>query len=111
MAPPLAAGNVVWVEFDPVMGSEQAGRRPALVLTDTIYHEISGRVVVCPISSTGELWPFNVPLIAGMKTQGFVLVDQVRAVHRASRVFRFIEQAPADVLFRVRERLTALIGN
>lgn len=70
MAPPLAAGSIVWVEFDPVMGSEQTGRRPALVLTDAIYHEIAGRVIVCPISSTGERWPFNVALVAGMETRG-----------------------------------------
>jgi mRNA interferase MazF len=106
----LAVGDIVWVEFDPVMGTEQAGRRPALVLSDQIYHEVSSRVIVCPISSTGKLWPFNVPLSPGMKTRGFVLVDQVRAVHRASRVFHFIETAPPRLLSDVRATLGALIG-
>jgi mRNA interferase MazF len=52
------AGDVAWVEFDPVLGAEQAGRRPALVVSEREYHEISSRALVCPITSRARPWPF-----------------------------------------------------
>jgi mRNA interferase MazF len=104
------AGDIAWVEFDPVRGTEQAGRRPAIVLTTVGYHQRSGRAVVCPISSTEAIWAFNVALPAGMKTIGSVLVDQVRTIERSERLFDIIERAPLQVLADVRGRLAALLG-
>ncbi|TDR89062.1 type II toxin-antitoxin system PemK/MazF family toxin [Enterovirga rhinocerotis] len=104
------AGDVIWVELDPVLGTEQAGRRPALVLSDEPYHAVSTRAVICPISNRGRGWPFEVPLPPEMKTKGVVLVDQVRAVHQASRLFAFVEAVPASVLAEVRGRLAGLVG-
>jgi len=106
----LDAGDVVWVELDPVKGTEQAGRRPALVLSDALYHEVSERAVVCPISKTERNWPFDVPLSASMQTEGVVMVDQIRTIHRRLRLFGTIEAAPPDLLARVREVLAALVG-
>jgi len=103
-------GDIVWVEFDPVLGSEQAKRRPALVLTDESYHQRSPRAVVCPISSVPRTWPFNVSLPEGLKTKGAVLVDQVRTIHRTERMFRTIERAPMNVVTAVRANLAALVG-
>ena len=62
------AGDIAWVEFDPVKGTEQAGRRPALFLTDRAYHENSRSALVCPITSNLHRWPFNVALPPGLKT-------------------------------------------
>lgn len=104
------AGDIFWVELDPVIGSEQAGRRPALVLSDRIYHEASRRAVICPITSMSREWPFNVPIPQGLRTTGVVLVDQVRAVERSGRVFDFIEKAPVVLLAEVQGRLSALLG-
>ena len=104
------AGHVVWVEFDPVLGTEQAGRRPALVLSSRSYHERSGRALVCPISSRAKAWAFDVPLPAGLRTSGAVLVDQVRMIHRPSRLFRIIERVPDEVLATVRGILSTLAG-
>jgi len=89
----LRAGDIAWVELGPVRGGEQDGRRPALFLSDSDYHEISRRAVVCPISSTERPWPFHVPLPAGLATTGFVLVDQIRTIGRTERMFDFIEHA------------------
>ena len=102
-------GDVAWVEFDPVMGTEQAGRRPALVLSDRTYHELSRRAVVCPISTRARPWAFNVPLPSGMITVGTVLVDQIRTIDRAQRMFKVIERAPDAVVADVRGRLAALL--
>jgi mRNA interferase MazF len=103
-------GDIVWVELDPVAGTEQAGRRPALVLSHESYHGKSTRAVVCPISSKSRGWPFEVPVTTGLKTTGVVLVDQVRTIHRASRMFDFVEIAPQILLDEVRGRLCALLG-
>jgi mRNA interferase MazF len=104
------AGDIAWVDLDPVKGTEQAGRRPALVLTSLGYHQRSRRAIICPISSNERPWAFNVPLPAGLKTRGAVLVDQVRAVERADRVFDLIERAPETLLNEVRGRLAALVA-
>jgi mRNA interferase MazF len=107
---PLDAGDIAWVELDPVRGTEQAGRRPAMVLTSAGYHQRSGRAIVCPISSAGANWAFNVALPAGMKTYGSVLVDQVRTIERSERMFDIVERASPEVLADVRGRLAALLG-
>jgi mRNA interferase MazF len=104
------AGDIVWVDFDPVRGTEQAGRRPAIVLTSRFYHEESNRSLVCPITRTLREWPTDVVLPAGLKTQGVVLIDQIRTVDRRHRMFGLIERVPADVLAAVRLHLAALLG-
>ena len=104
------AGDVAWVELGPVRGSEQDGRRLALLLSVSEYHEVSGRAVICPISSTERPWPFNVPLPEGLATTGVVLIDQIRTIDRAERMFDFIEHVPEEVLSKVRDRVAALLG-
>ena len=103
-------GDIAWVELDPVKGGEQAGRRPALIVSDRLYHEVSRRALICPISRTDRPWPFNVPLPGGLKTDGAVLVDQIRAIDRNARMFDIIERAPTKVVAEVRGRLAALLG-
>lgn len=105
-----SAGEVAWVEFDPVLGTEQAGRRPALVLSDRSYHELSSRALVCPISTRARAWPFDVPLPAGLRVQGVILVDQVRMIHRPSRLFEVIDTVPDGTLGQVRGVVVTLAG-
>lgn len=104
------AGDIAWIEFEPVLGTEQAGRRPGLIVTALIYHEQSPRAVVCPITSNAREWPFNVPLPNGLKARGVVLVDQVRTVDRARRVFDVIDRVPPEVMDEVRAKLAVLVG-
>ncbi|MEI9803490.1 MAG: type II toxin-antitoxin system PemK/MazF family toxin [Pseudolabrys sp.] len=92
------------------MGTEQAGRRPALVLTPSDYHARSRRSVVCPITSNSRAWPWNVLLPRGLQTEGFVLVDQVRTIDREQRMFGLIEHAPEDVIGEVLGKLATLFG-
>jgi mRNA interferase MazF len=105
----LDAGDVVWVDFDPALG-EQAGRRPALILTDQDFNSLYPRSVVCPITRNLAPWPTKVLLPSEMRTKGSVLADQPRTVHRSERGFRFIERAPDEVLADVRAILAALLG-
>ncbi|MCD0419533.1 type II toxin-antitoxin system PemK/MazF family toxin [Rubrivivax sp. JA1024] len=103
-------GDVAWVEFDPVLGTEQGRRRPSLILTPRLYHERSSRAIVCPITSKVGDWPFNVALPEGMRTRGAVQIDQIRTIHRSSRMLRIVERAPDSLLEEVRARLGTLLG-
>lgn len=103
-------GDIAWVDFDPVRGTEQAGRRPGLVLTPRGYHEQSRRAVVCPITSNARAWPFNVNLPEGLRTEGVVLVDQLRVIDRPQRMFAIVERVPDQLLVEVRAKLAALLG-
>lgn len=104
------AGDIVWTDLDPVVGTEQGGRRPAIVLTDRAFNLRDRRSVVCPITQNLTPWPTKVVLPAGMQTRGAVLVDQIRNVHRDLRGFRFIEHAPDEVLADVRAILGSILG-
>lgn len=106
----LRAGDVVWVVFDPVIGTEQGGRRPAIVLSNASYNALYPRSVVCPISRNPTHWPTKVLLPEGMKIRGSILADQPRTVHREGRSFRFIEHAPEEVLAQVREIVGSILG-
>jgi len=104
------AGDIAWVEFNPVRATEQAGRRPALILTPQAYHQRSPRALVCPITSNLRPWAFKIMLPEGLKTTGAVLVDQLRAIDRTERMFTIIERAPSELVVEVVRRLGALFG-
>ena len=103
-------GDIVWVELDPVRGSEQAGTRPALVVSETIYNRTSHHSIVCPITRNLAEWPTKVPLPDGLPIRGAILLDQIRSLDRRQRGFRLICKAPPDLVFEVRRRLGALLG-
>jgi len=104
------AGDIFWAELDPVLGSEQAGRRPVLVISPRTLHEVSRRALVCPITSRRFAWTTTVALPEGMRVSGSVLADQLRSVDRAARIHDFIEQAPDSVLAEVRGKLGPILG-
>jgi mRNA interferase MazF len=96
--------------LDPVKGTEQSGRRPAIVLTNAGFNARYARSIICPITGNLTPWPTKVLLPEGMKTRGAVLADQPRTVHRSERGFRYIERAPDEVLADVRAIVGALLG-
>ena len=104
------AGDLVWVDFNPQAGHEQAGQRPALVLTPRIYHERTNLAVVCPITSNVSPYPFKVVLPDGLPIAGAVLADQVKSIDRQARRLRVAGRAPSDVVAEVQAKLAALLG-
>ena len=102
-------GDVVWLEFNPQAGSEQAGRRPALVISPGSYNRKVGLAIVCPVTSRVKGYPFEVELPRGFEIQGAILCDQVKnldwRVRRATRV----GAVPDDVMQDVTARILALI--
>ncbi len=105
----LTAGDVVVVNLDPIRGSEQSGIRPALVISNVLMHEVSKRIVVCPITRNMTPWPTKIPIPDGFKTQGMVLADQVRSLDYEERVLRQIETLPTDFVTLVRSYVGRLL--
>ncbi|MBX9989337.1 type II toxin-antitoxin system PemK/MazF family toxin [Phreatobacter oligotrophus] len=108
--PLIHAGDVYWVDFDPTKGSEQAGARPALVISDVAYNRRSDLVIVCPITRNTRPWPTKIVMVDEPDIEGAVLVDQVRSLHRASRGFRFAGRVSPELLSAVRAKLFEIIG-
>jgi len=105
-----APGSIILMDFSPVLGTEQGGQRPALVVSEREMHEMTRRAIVCPITRNTQPWPTKVFLPPGLAAEGAVLVDQVRSVDRGERILRQLGQAPDGVLLEVRRKLAALLG-
>ena len=104
------AGDLVWVNFNPQAGHEQAGHRPALILSPRIYHEKTSLAVLCPITSNTKPYPFKVMLPDNLPISGAVLADQVKSIDRDARQLKVAGSAPWSVLLEVQAKLAALIG-
>ena len=103
------AGDIVWLDFDPQVGREQAKRRPALVLTDRAYNRASGLVVVCPLTSKQKPYPFALPVVVD-KVEGSVLVDHLKSLDWKARGASFCMKADSALLNKVRVYLGVLLN-
>jgi mRNA interferase MazF len=103
-------GDLVWVDFDPQAGREQAGRRPALVLSPRAYHECAPFAIVCPITSKAKGYPFEVALPPGLAVGGVVLADQVKSLDRRIRQIDTIGKAPTETVVVVLAKVAPLFG-
>jgi mRNA interferase MazF len=102
-------GDLVWLVFDPRVGHEQSGRRPALVLSPRTYNRRVGLALVCPVTSHVKGYPFEVPLPAGLPVDGCILADQLKSLDWRERQARRIAPIPRDVLDEVLARIFALL--
>ena len=103
-------GDVVILNFNPQLGREQAGRRPALVLSPGTYNERVGLAIVCPITNQVKGYPFEVPIPAGLDVTGVILADHIRSVDWRVRNIRVIHQLPQSTVEDTLRKLDALIG-
>lgn len=103
------AGDIVWIDFDPQAGHEQAKRRPGLVLTPASYNRASQLAIVCPLTSVRKPYPFAIPTVVVGK-EGAVLADQARSMDWQSRRAAFLEKASPALLKTVRTYLAVLLG-
>jgi len=99
-------GDIVTLDFDPQPGHEQAGRRPALVVSNNGYHKYTNNLaMVCPITNTLTVFPLHVPLDSRTKTTGTVMCEQLKALDLSARRPEFREKLPEDLLKEVLERI------
>jgi mRNA interferase MazF len=102
-------GDAVWLQVNPQAGHEQAGRRPALVLSPAAYNGKVGLAVLCPITSQSKGYPFEVA-ISTRKLTGVVLSDQVKSLDWRVRHAEMIERVPDAVVRDVLAKLSALLA-
>lgn len=103
-------GDIVLLHFNPQRGREQAGRRPALVLSPYAYNAKVGLAILCPITRHVKGYPLEVPLPRGMKTKGVVLADHVKSLDWQAREGCIVERVPSPVLTDVLAKLALLLA-
>lgn len=101
-------GDIVWADFDPQKGHEQAHRRPALVVSPRSYNEKTGLIIACPITSKRKGYMFEVSLDSG-KMKGVILADQIRSLDCHARRIIFIQKLGIDIVAEVRKSIMELL--
>lgn len=101
-------GDIIKLSFSPQMGREQAGYRPALVISPKPYNRISHFVLACPITNQIKGWRFEVILTDTMKTSGVILSDQIRVLDYSVRGAKFVEKATASVVEETLAKIATL---
>jgi mRNA interferase MazF len=102
-------GDLVWISFTPQAGHEQAGRRPAVVLSPKVYNQKVGLAIFCPITNQIKGYPFEVILPQEAGVTGVVLSDQVKSLDWRVRKAEFIEALPEEVITEVLTKLGLLL--
>ncbi len=102
-------GDIVWLTFNPQAGSEQAGRRPAIVLSPASYNGRVGLAIFCPITGQRKGYPFEIVLPDAILVTGVILSDQVKNLDWRSRQAEFVCHAPEEVTIEVLQKVSTLI--
>ncbi|HEY0777127.1 MAG TPA: endoribonuclease MazF [Gemmatirosa sp.] len=112
-APPAAPdrGDVVWLDFDPQAGHEQAGRRPAVVVSPASYNRATGLALCCPVTTRVKGYPFEVPVPDGLEVAGVVLADQLKSLDWRGRRAATFARLPLPVIGAVLVRARALLAD
>jgi len=104
------AGDLIWTDFDPERGREQAGRRPALVISPSGFTAHTGLAIVCPVTSRVRPFPTSVVLPSGLPVSGEILTSHVRSIDTLARPIRYAgATVPASVAQSVRIRVQTFI--
>ena len=102
-------GHIVWLRFHPQAGHEQAGHRPAVVISPQQYNRRVGLALVCPVTSQVKGYPFEVVLPPGLKAQGAILSDQLKSLDWRARKARYVCAIPGEVLDETVAKILALV--
>ena len=103
-------GDLIWIEFNPQAGHEQAGLRPALVISPISYNGAVGLALMCPITSKVKGYPFEVVLSKKFKISGAILSDQIKNLDWRIRKAKYISRASAEIVKEVIEKIRAVIA-
>ena len=103
-------GDIIWMDFNPQTGHEQAGRRPALVISNSKFNATGALTMVCPITNTRTRHAIRPELPETMHTKGCVLCDHARFVDLTARNASFHEKAPVKLVQTVLDILQILLS-
>lgn len=104
------AGDLIWTDFDPRVGREQSGRRPALVVSPAEFSQATEFAIVCPITSRVRPFGTSVVLPPGLAVSGEILASHMRSIDTLARPVSYAGKVPAAILDDVRSKLSALLG-
>jgi mRNA interferase MazF len=104
-----ARGDLIWLQFNPQVGHEQAGHRPAVVISPAAYNRRVGLALCCPVTSQVKGYPFEVLLPQRLGIEGAILADQIKSLDWRVRKARRIGALPADVLEEAVGKILALV--
>jgi mRNA interferase MazF len=102
-------GDAVWLNFNPITGHEQSGRRPAVVVSPKSYNKKVGLGLFCPITSQIKGYPFEVEIPAGISITGVALSDQIKSLDWRVRDAQFICKLPVSMMSEVLRKLNTLL--
>jgi len=102
-------GDIVWLTFTPQVGHEQAGRRPAVVLSPKAYNSRVGLFLACPVTSKTKGYPFEVAIPEGLPVSGFILSDQIKSLDWRAREASFACALPTATTQEILAKATALL--
>jgi len=105
-----ARGDVVWISLDPQIGHEQAGRRPAVVLSPAVYNGRVGLAILCPMTRQVKGYPFEVRIPEGLGVEGVVLADQVKSLDWRARQAELAGELPAATVSEILGILNTLLA-
>ena len=94
-------GDIIKINFNPQAGHEQAGYRPALVVSNNFFNEKTNLTIVCPITNTESDFPLHVSLDERTATTGFIMCQHLKTLDINARPYKFVESAPEDILENV----------
>jgi len=104
-----ATGHIIYLNFDPQIGHEQRGRRPALVLTPFEYNSKTSLAIMCPITNSEKGYPFEVKIPPDFDVTGVILCDQVKSLDWRERNAEYKCELPPDIVFDVLEKIKVLL--
>lgn len=102
-------GDIIFLNFCPQSGREQAGKRPAIVISPKSYNKKTNLCICCPITKQIKNYPFEI-LWEGQKTQGVILADHIKNLDWKTRKAKFIEKASPQIFEKVSEKISILIS-
>jgi mRNA interferase MazF len=102
-------GDVVWINMYPHAGHEQAGRRPAVVLSPRSYNAKVGLALFCPVTNQVKGYPFEVIIPQGLEVTGVILSDQVKSLDWKIRNAEYYDKVPEIVVLEIFKKLSTLL--
>ncbi|MBK5245251.1 MAG: type II toxin-antitoxin system PemK/MazF family toxin [Eubacteriaceae bacterium] len=97
----VSQGDIIKLDFNPQSGHEQAGYRPAVVISNNFFNSKVNLTIVCPITNTNRAFPLHIPLDSRTKTTGVVLCEHIKSIDLEARPYLFIEKIPNDLLIEI----------
>ena len=102
-------GDAVWIDMNPQSGHEEAGRRPALILSPGFYNKKAGLALLCPITNQMKGYPFEIVIPQGLNVSGAILSDQIKSFDWKTRRAEFIQRIPERIVLAVLKKIHKLL--